>query len=96
MPAPIGQDSCRRAVRIVDAGQVGMATDACITATARETKDLGYVAVVVGEACATFPRPTPEGAAYPAATVQGVSLAALAASGIKVCTASEAIELVAC
>ena len=71
---------------------VGMATDTCVTATAREAKDLGYVTVVVGEACATFARTTPEGDSYSAATVQGVSLAALAASGIYIRTASKAIE----
>jgi nicotinamidase-related amidase len=75
---------------------VGMATDACVTATAREAKDLGYTTVVVGEACATFSRLSPAGQSYAAATVQEVSLAALAASGIQVCAASEAIGLVAC
>lgn len=75
---------------------VGMATDACVTATAREAKDLGYATVVVGDACATFSRLSPAGQAYPAATVQDVSLAALLASGIRVCAASEAMELVAC
>lgn len=75
---------------------VGMATDACVTATAREARDLGYFTVVVADACATFIRIAPAGVAYSAATVQGVSLAALAASGIKVCAASDAIELVAC
>ena len=71
---------------------VGMATDACVTATAREARDLGYVTVVVGDACATFSRPGPEGTVYSATMVQGVSLAALAASGIKVCSASQAID----
>lgn len=75
---------------------VGMATDACVTATAREAKDLGYATVVVGEACATFDRLSPVGASFSAATVHDVSLAALAASGIQVCSASEAVELVAC
>lgn len=75
---------------------VGMATDACVTATAREAKDLGYVTVVVGEACATFSRQSSVGASYSAATVHDVSLAALAASGIQVCSAIEAIKLVAC
>jgi nicotinamidase-related amidase len=71
---------------------VGMATDACVTATAREAKDLGYVTIVVGDACATFSRSGPEGTAYAATTVQGVSLAALAASGIEVCSANQAID----
>jgi nicotinamidase-related amidase len=88
-----------RAVELMNPGAVvvvGMATDACVTATAREANDLGYVVVVVGEACATFSRSDPVGTYYPAATVQGVTLAALAASGIKICSASEAIGLVAC
>jgi len=71
---------------------VGMATDACVTATAREAKDLGYVTIVVGDACATFSRAGPAGTAYTAAAVQGVSLAALAASGIEVCSANQAID----
>lgn len=75
---------------------VGMATDACVTATAREAKDLGYATFVVGEACATFSRQSSVGASYSAAMVHDISLAALAASGIQVCTVSEAVELVAC
>lgn len=75
---------------------VGMATDACVTATAREAKDLGHSTIVVGEACATFSRLSLAGASFPADLVHEVSLAALAASGIQVCAASKAIELVAC
>lgn len=75
---------------------VGMATDACVTATAREAKDLGYRTIVVGEACATFSRSSSAGQSYPAALVQEVSLAALSASGIEVCAAGKAVELVAC
>jgi nicotinamidase-related amidase len=71
---------------------VGVATDACVTATAREARDLGYITVVVSDACATFSRPGPEGTVYSATMVQGVSLAALAASGIRVCSATQAID----
>lgn len=74
----------------------GMATDACVTATAREAKDLGYTTVVVSEACATFARRGPEGVSYPAATVHQVSLAAMSASGIQVCTVKEVVDLLAC
>ena len=73
---------------------VGLATDACVTATAREAKDLGFQTTVVGDACATFPRSIRE-RFYPAAVVQDVSLGALAASGIKICTPGEAINLMA-
>jgi len=68
---------------------VGMATDACITATAREAKDLGYEVTVVADACATFPRQGPDGDWYAADVVHHVSLAALAASGIEVCTCDQ-------
>ncbi|MBK6295187.1 MAG: isochorismatase family protein [Rhodoferax sp.] len=73
---------------------VGMATDACVTATAREAKDFGYATVVVGEACATFDRLSPVGGFYSAAAVHDVALAALAASGIQICPLSEAVGLV--
>ena len=73
---------------------VGLATDACVTATAREAKDLGFQTIVVGDACATFPRSI-RARFYPAAVVQDVSLGALAASGIKICTPGEAINLMA-
>ena len=69
---------------------VGIAADACVTATAREAKDLGYDATVVSDACATFARAAADGSVYPAEIVHGVSLAALAASGMRVC-ATEAL-----
>lgn len=68
-----------------------MATDACVTACAREAKDLGYSVTVVADACATFERKSSAEAAYPADTVHGVSLAALAASGIVVKTTPEVL-----
>ena len=45
---------------------VGIATDACITATAREAKDLGYEVTIVSDACATFERSGPGALRYPA------------------------------
>ena len=68
---------------------VGMATDACVTATAREAKDLGYAVTVVSDGCATFARRSTTRETYSAELVQQVSLAALAASGMRVCTAAE-------
>ncbi|WP_200378914.1 cysteine hydrolase family protein [Rubrivivax gelatinosus] len=61
---------------------VGLATDACVTAAAREAKDLGYEVTVVHDACASFDRPSLGGAALPADLVHEVCIAALAASGI--------------
>jgi nicotinamidase-related amidase len=74
---------------------VGIATDACVTATAREAKDLGYHVTVVSDGCATFSRASQEGGRYAAELVNDVSLAALAASGMRVCTAAELLREVA-
>lgn len=71
---------------------VGMATDVCITASSREAKDMGYSVMVISDACATFSRTSPTGFRYPAEVVHEVSLAALAVSGIKVCTAKELLQ----
>jgi nicotinamidase-related amidase/uncharacterized DUF497 family protein len=70
----------------------GIATDACVTATAREAKDLGYRVTVVSDACATFARPGLDGERYPAALVNGVSLAALAGSGMRVCASATILQ----
>jgi nicotinamidase-related amidase len=67
---------------------VGVATDACVTASAREGKDLGYQVAVVGDACATFERAGKDGM-FGADLVHSVSLAALAASGIAVLDTAE-------
>jgi nicotinamidase-related amidase len=69
----------------------GMATDACVTACAREAKDLGYAVALAADGCATFDRINGAEVPYPAETVHGVALSALAASGIKVCTTIEII-----
>ena len=67
---------------------VGVATDACVTASAREAKDLGYKVTVVADACATFERPG-RNEVYAAELVHSVSLSALAASGIAVPNTAE-------
>jgi nicotinamidase-related amidase len=64
----------------------GIATDACVTATAREAKDLGYHVTLIGDASATFSRTGADGTRYPPEAVHQVSLAALAASGMRVCS----------
>jgi nicotinamidase-related amidase len=68
---------------------IGIATDACVTATAREAKDLGYAVTLVADACATFPRWVAHGGTFPADTVHQVVLAALVASGMRVVTTRE-------
>lgn len=72
----------------------GLATDACITATAREAKDLGYNAVIFSDACATFDRVGGDGSLISCEVVHHVALAALRASGIAVRTTREQIDLV--
>ncbi|MDP2371384.1 MAG: cysteine hydrolase family protein [Rhodoferax sp.] len=71
---------------------VGMTTDACVTASAREAKDLGYSVSVIGDACATFARPGPDGTLHAADAVHNVSLAALGASGISISVTAYAIQ----
>jgi len=70
----------------------GMATDACITATARDAHDRGLPVTVVGDACATFDRRSLDGTVLRAGTVHDVALAALAASGIDVREAAQVIS----
>ena len=72
----------------------GLATDACITATAREAKDLGYNVVILSDACATFARVGGDGSIITCEVVHDVALAALRASGIAVRTTREQIDLV--
>lgn len=72
----------------------GMATDACVTATVREARDLGYDVSVVADACATFDRRDRHGEVVPADLVDRVSLAALAASGIRLLSTADAVRMV--
>jgi nicotinamidase-related amidase len=77
-----------------DLAVVGMATDACVTATGREAHDLGYTVTVVGDATATFEREAPDGSRFQADVVHNVALAALAASGIWVATTENLVQQV--
>ena len=74
---------------------VGIATDACVTATAREAKDLGHDVSIVVDACATFDRHDPAGKLLPADLVHRVALAALGASGIRLLTVGDAMAFLA-
>ncbi len=55
----------------------GISTDMCVSTTARVAANLGYRAVVVGDACACFDLPDEEGGTIPAETVHRVHLATL-------------------
>jgi nicotinamidase-related amidase len=74
---------------------VGMATDACITATAREAKDMGFAVAVIEDACATFARGLGSAPVHAAELVHAVALAALAASGINVRSSAVQLAIIA-
>jgi nicotinamidase-related amidase len=56
----------------------GVATDMCVSTTARVGANLGYRMIVVGDACDCFDLPDAEGGIIPAETVHRVHLATLA------------------
>jgi len=70
---------------------VGLATDICITACAREARDLGYEVTVVPDACAAFSRVSNNGQEFPAELVHDVALASLSISGIRLARTNQAI-----
>jgi nicotinamidase-related amidase len=71
---------------------VGLATDACISASARESKDLGYATTVVEDACATFDRRGLKGERLPATQVHEMELSILQAGGVAVCSTTEVVR----
>ena len=73
---------------------VGIATDACISASAREAKDLGFSVWVSKDACATFDRRSMNGELLPASLVHKVELAILHTAGIHVAATSEILKQV--
>jgi nicotinamidase-related amidase len=72
---------------------VGIATDACVSTSAREAKDLGFGVVVINDACATFDRKSIHGPILPASLVHEVELSVLQAAGICIRSTSEMLRL---
>lgn len=56
----------------------GIATDQCVSTTARIAANLGYSTVVAGDACACFDLPAPDGGIIPAEEIHRAHLATLA------------------
>ena len=74
---------------------VGIATDACVSASVREARDLGFTAWVVDDACATFERKSVSDTKIPASVVHDIELGILSTAGTKVISTAEALEFVA-
>jgi nicotinamidase-related amidase len=65
----------------------GIATDICVTATAREAIDLGYPVAIANDASATFERASRKGANCSADDAHFAALAALGVSGAHIASA---------
>lgn len=74
---------------------VGIATDACVSASVREARDLGYVVRIVEDACATFDRRTTGGKLFQAAVVHETELGILNAAGVGVYSTGETLKYLA-
>jgi len=73
---------------------VGLTTDACISASVREAKDLGYAVTVVEDACATFDRRGLGGRLLPASQVHEIELGILQAGGVVIRTTATMVQRV--
>jgi nicotinamidase-related amidase len=73
----------------------GIATDACVSASVREARDLGYVVRIVEDACATFDRRTCDEKLFPAAVVHETELGILNAAGVGVYSTGETLKYLA-
>lgn len=63
---------------------VGIATDACISASVREARDLGYSVWIAADGCATFDRRTVGGDILRADLVHDIELGILYSAGVHV------------
>jgi len=79
-------------IKVAELIIVGLATDACVSASAKEAIELGYAVCVASDACATFDRHTDDGCLLPASSVHEAELGILQAGGIRICATSDVLK----
>jgi nicotinamidase-related amidase len=73
----------------------GIATDMCVSTTARMAANLGFELVVVGDACHTWAQRAPDGTLFDADTMHRVHLATLATEFGRVVDTEEVLRALA-